>query len=91
MPKPNLAGEVSIEKFSWDTKEKKLVAFVSDLPNKWLERVWGDSCDLGFQVRGKREVKLFLLAHEEYDGDELVAWHLSEYGQGGWKMVVFND
>jgi hypothetical protein len=90
-----LSVVVPIGQFSWDTKRKVLTAFASDLPKNWLDRVWGDSCDVGVKVRGKRETKIFTLEREEHAGGELAAWHLKEYlgrrdGEP-WVVIVFND
>lgn len=86
--------EVPIKSFRWDTSKRHLTTEASDLPRNWLQRVWPDACDLGLQVKGKRETKLFTLAKEERRDGEIVAWQLKEYkprSRSLWTMTVFND
>lgn len=91
MPPKTICREIPIERFSWDTPEKKLIAFASDLfHSEGFTRIWPDACDLGLVVKGKKETKIFILTEEEKQEGDIAAFHLKEYN-GDWRMTVFND
>jgi hypothetical protein len=83
---------LSASEFSWVGKQG--AAEVSSLSQFEPQRVWSDSCDLGFVVRSTRTGAdvLFLLASEILDSEgSLSGWRFVAEGERGLEIMVVND
>jgi len=56
-----------------------------------FKRVWEDSCDVGFWMKGKNQSVLFTLVDSEVDTDgEVLCWTFESYDQK-YTAKIFND
>lgn len=66
-PKQLPLTTVDAAEFTWTKKVG--VADQTDLPEHLVSRVWADSIDRGFMVKGKRGTRLFIHARDVRDAE----------------------
>ena len=94
--------EHPICQFTYDSKTKTLIGEASDMLDSHLERLYDDSCDVGFAVRNPntRNVVVFVLikVNEDKEG-EIQSWEYiisndsvrNHPACSGMRAVIFND
>ena len=84
-------------KFSFSNEDNTFIAEASDFSTfgDLFHSLYSDACDVGFNIRGKNEVKSFYFqdAHEQ-DG-EIIYWKFlpvdEKLRERDVKVIVFND
>lgn len=88
--------EYDARKFNWGSPAANVgVCDASDLgiPAGKLpgERVWVDSCDAGFMIKGSRRTLMFILSHDNrHPTGEIWSWCFASE-DGSFRVIIYND